>query len=830
MKRSIQIKEGWQVHKLTSNGKLSDSTLLKLTGEDSEYKDWIDAVVPNDIYELLFKAGRISDPHHYGALKKCKWVAEADWVYRCNIEKPQSGTKTFLHFKGIDLIADIYLNGKQIGFSDDLYLPVRIDITDFLLSENVLIVHIYAVSPFLDSMRVPAKLSNIKKEKFLRKSQEWITRHEKLPLSLGIFDDVLLETISGGEILFVDIRYKLKDRYRKAILSTAIEGDVQEKSSSMSTEISVINPSGSVIAKSRAKAVNSKCRWKSSHELIVRQPELWYPRNYGDQPLYTVETKLLLNGEVIDRDIKKIGFREIVMGKPFDFTCNGKKIKTWGANLMPITQLSFRHQSDKMNTLYDLAEHANMTALRAWGPGAPYNDEYFEEADRRGILLFTEFFHTAGHYPETKEFYAKCASEIEHYVKRVKHHPSILHWCGGNEVYMNADWGHIPVPNLVLYETIYRSICRRYDPDRYYHPNSPSGGAYACDVREGDSHPYDYRWKHPGSDYPALLTEQCRIQPPVLRSMKRFFTGAPEKFWQKGFTGQMKHQKDLFLPASWLEFGGNPDELPPIEDFFDTGDTHQGLLYRFGAAYSRYLRDSLERFRRGKPFYEKDGPRKVFGYYLWSLNISWVRFHTNLVDYFQETTPAYYAMKRALSPLLLSFEQGSDINLWLTNDTGKLFSGTVVIKLKGIERGETIHEKKLSVRAGQGESKLIFKVDFPIWFTNCLWAGLYDAKGSLVMSTSDFAFKERKLRFPKAKLKASIKNNVIEIKSDLFARWIELSGNDNGDEFGWLFDDNYFDMVPGETRRIRVLGKHNKGTITITSRSSSDTIKLKMVD
>jgi hypothetical protein len=52
------------------------------------------------------------------------------------------------------------------------------------------------------------------------------------------------------------------------------------------------------------------------------------------------------------------------------------------------------------------------------------------------------------------------------------------------------------------------------------------------------------------------------------------------------------------------------------------------------------------------------------------------------------------------------------------------------------------------------------------------------------------------------------------METDRFARSIVLEGDDEGDEFGWLFEDNWFDLVPGERRAVRVLGRHERGRIT----------------
>jgi hypothetical protein len=41
-----------------------------------------------------------------------------------------------------------------------------------------------------------------------------------------------------------------------------------------------------------------------------------------------------------------------------------------------------------------------------------------------------------------------------------------------------------------------------------------------------------------------------------------------------------------------------------------------------------------------------------------------------------------------------------------------------------------------------------------------------------------------------------------------------LTGDADGDASGWFFEDNYFDLLPGETKVVRILGQHAEGRIT----------------
>ena len=69
--------------------------------------------------------------------------------------------------------------------------------------------------------------------------------------------------------------------------------------------------------------------------------------------------------------------------------------------------------------------------------------------------------------------------------------------------------------------------------------------------------------------------------------------------------------------------------------------------------------------------------------------------------------------------------------------------------------------------------------------------------------------------------------DILVVTASRFARCVELGGDEDGDEFGWLFEDNYFDLLPGMEKRIRVLGRHERGTVTAKAVYDEDKAVLK---
>lgn len=206
------------------------------------------------------------------------------------------------------------------------------------------------------------------------------------------------------------------------------------------------------------------------------------------------------------------------------------------------------------------------------------------------------------------------------------------------------------------------------------------------------------------------------------------------------------------------------------------------------------------------------------GYLIWKFNDSWPQIYSGKVDYFLEPYHSYYTLKRAYSPVMLSFDLDTYYYLWAVNDSPSEVSGTVKIQLFHLDRNEVRKEITKEVTIPPGKSKVIVRLDEAGIGTfrreHILYAKLTGKDGKIIASTNAYADIERHITFPDARLIIKVINEALEITSDRFAHCVTLSGNDNGEEDGWFFEDNYFDMMPGETKTVRILGHNRKGTVT----------------
>jgi len=850
----------WSLCRLGTHGPLQTAQVRSLSAKADAF-DWIESEKTSQVANILLAAGRIEDPRGLNKAKECLWIAESDWAYRTSFAPPSGGTKTFLNFKGLDTVADIYLNGEKIAEHRDMYLPERIEVTARLEAQNTLVIHFQSPHEYIKNQPWDERWSGpVHRNRILRKPHEdFNSFNGAFPYftPIGIYDDVLLETVDHAELTYVDIGYHFENGAAKVVVTPEISGDADE------VVVTLLDPAGLELSTDDQRSMTNNQRLITSNpfRISVANPQRWWPLGYGEQPLYTVVTELKSGGEVVDRVEKTIGFREIAMQGDFDLRCNGVQVKLFGSNFAPVEQFTHTWPEGRVERLIELAKNSNTVTWRLWGPGAPYGDELYEACDRAGILLWSEFYHTWGMFPDSPDFFAQCRREAEHHVRKYKHHPSVFMWCGGNEVHMGVDVMR-PGQRVIsreLYHEIYPAVCAALDPKRYYHIDSPYGGDFPNDPLSGDSHGYTHFWYVRGCEYPVLLTENARWSPPCFQTLEKYI-GKDGEIWPTGFRSKIRHRRgpatgpgapatgvagndaaietrdihdDGFIPPAWQCLGKDGNVLNrragPVGDFYDTGDTPEGLIYRIGSAHSEFLRRDIERFRRGKPAHEAPLPRRTMGHYWWRFNGTWPLIETELVDYLLEPKMAYYAYARAQSPLLLSFEFGNHAYLWITNDTAAEVSGTVVFQMLNMTGGKPVRETTKRITIGQSESAIVLPLDnYGMFKRNLvLYARLLDDNGNVLAHTTDFPEIELNLTFPDAELNLEQTGpDRFTVTSGTYVRSVHLSldgagGSGATDLFPAFigngpapyFSDNYFDLAPGETREIRILGGKPAGAI-----------------
>ena len=805
------LTSGWSLKSIRPGAEIN-TAFLKEAELAAAADGWLPvSLMPAMVHDVLLAHGKTEEPWLPGGTEKCYWVGGLDWVYAMRFSA-RSGRQNWLRFLGLEGKVEVYLNGKHVASHSDMAIPLTVELGDGLRSENTLVLHFRSKSG-TSADKTPDQPH--------RKAEGSYLGPNPALSSVGIFDRVLVGSSDGNTLAEVVADASLDESLSRGTLAIDVAG--ASRLPSVSVRVRLLDPEGGTAAESTAHVAVAGGVFNTRCVLNVERPRLWWPRGYGSQPLYRVHVTLMAGNRPQQTRQLKVGFRRVTMPEHLHFVVNNVPVMLRGGAWVTPNLMSRAWDADRVERLFALAENANFNAFRIWGRVMAPHDNFYEMADARGFLLWQDFAMLPMEPDEASR--VQCREKATRQLKRLKHHPCVLCWCGCNEAAMwfhedyNKDFtDHGPWPGLVAAEEV-GAICKQLDPGRYYQPSTPFSyhGMNPNDPRAGNTHGYTNMWFVPGYDYLNFASEDTRIAAPPLHSLKRFM--APEDLWPPGYSTLALPGTKLPYPKTWLPYttGESWKKTGPVEQFYDATDA-AGLVYRLGMAEGLYYQDTVERQRRGRPAAEPADRRCCGGYIVWKFNDSWPQVYSAKVDYFLEPYHAYYALRRAYAPLLLSFDVGTFIYLWAVNDGTLPVNGTVTVRLYHLGRNEFHKQIVRDVTVAPGKSIVVVQLDKAgiraFRREHVLFATLAGESGSVLARASAFADIERRLAFPDAKLDAKIVNNALVITTDKFARSVTLEGDADGNPFGWFFEDNYFDLLPGEVKTVRILGRHRKGIVT----------------
>ncbi len=813
--KEIKINQNWQLLQFEPEEGDSWQVLEEAFDRGEKRGRQIFEVIhfPAQVHDVLLSRNVIENPNIHGKNEDL-WIEDADWAYRCAFTA-QEGLLSQLLLEGVDTFADIWLNGTCVGRCGDVFLTYSFEVSEHIRENNVLIVYFHSSKRRVEQIDVPEKYEGrvpaISAARIFRSGfHEYCGPVPRL-IRCGLYGEVILRQVEKLAFSGVTADVSLEGEKGRVKINAEFTGLYEgEKWGAVLTD-----PEGNVVC-SRTADIE---RREETLELEAERPYLWYPWTCGKPVLYTLE--IFCGGMDGERVKKQIGFRTVERKGDFDFSVNGRPVKLWGVNLTHPDTLTNCYEEERMNRLLDMARLANCNIVRVWGESEKYPDQFYEECDRRGILIWQDFYLCCSMYPEEEDYLALCGMEAAQLVKRLKSHPCILLWCGGNELFLARDYGY-PGTRCFgekIVEEVYPKVCAMLDPGRYYHSSSPSRGRWANDPTEGDTHGYTHLWFVPGRRFPVFLSENCRVSTPALKTMERMMS--PEELWPSDYHPGVFRNKRLEWPESWNLHTTNEGwkKLGPVERFPDAENAEE-LIYRIGAAHAGYIHEQVCRFRRGYAGDEAVRERKTKGHMLW-------KFHNNsniisygVVDYFLEPYYPYYELMRCYSPFLVSCELGDHGFIWVTNDTAEVVEGTLEVFLFHLQQNRVTDRIRVKFKARPDESFPVCSLDVFGQFRkeNIICAAAFDREGRMIGLSMDACEIERKLEYPTdTGLEIAQDGAELTVTSRAYARCVELAGEEEGDRFGWLFSDNYFDLLPGMQKRVKVLGKHLKGRITAKS-------------
>lgn len=777
---------------------------------------WQEAIVPGTVYTDLLRNGNMENPYWKDNEDAICSLMEKDYEYQCTFQGEETSelSSVFLRFEGLDTVADIYLNNVHLGNAESMHRIWEYSVKDILLSgENTLKVVFHSPLKFI--AEAYKKYGNIGNDDtyegfmHLRKAHymfgwDWGAH---LP-DAGIFRPVFLCSVSHGRIDSVYIRQCHEEN--KCTLK--FEGDcIRETPGEYQWRVLVTAPDG--------QKYETALSAEGEGQLVIEDPELWWPNGLGDQPLYQVEAQLLYEGNVEDTWKKRIGLRTMTMqrkkdqyGESFAHEVNGKAFFAMGADYIPEEHLLGRRSEEKTRKLLEDCKLANFNVIRVWGGGFYPDDWFFDICDELGLVVWQDFMFACSVYELTPEFEANIRKEFADNIKRLRHHASLGLWCGNNEMEMFVDercWvtkASEVRDYLFMYERIIPEVLREYDPETFYWPASPSSGGSFDNPNDPDRGDVHY-WKvwhgnRPFSEYRKhFFRYASEFGFQALPSQKTIetFTEDPDD-WNLFSYIMEKHQRN---------YGANGKIMNYMQQTYRYPGDFDTVIYASQLLQADAIRYGVEHFRRNRG--------RCMGAVYWQLNDCWPVISWSSIDYTGRWKALHYYAKRFFAPVMISCQEESwltqeanmnrqhfqfekSIHLNVTNETLKDREILVKWYVRNAA-AEILREEHAKIQVPALESVWLPKAELPEIdvFTQYVSFEAWENGECVSGGTVIFSY-PKYFRYEKPELTCKVEGNQITVSSPVYAKSVEIL-NEQED---LVLSDNYFDLN-GDSRTVEIL-------------------------
>nr|WP_216673906.1 glycoside hydrolase family 2 protein [Saccharibacillus endophyticus] len=824
------------------------------------------AVVPGCVHSDLYRNNKIPDPYYGTNEHDLQWIDKQDWVYETTFTAPSELLRQdniSLVFDGLDTYADVELNGERILSADNMFrtwnVPVKTHLKD---GENTLRIlfrsPINEDLPKLEKLGYALPASNDQSELgglgdkrvsiFARKAPyhygwDWGPRF----VTSGIWRAVRLEAWTGQRITDLFIRQNEVTASKAkltAIVTVESDRDFEGR----------LRISAEGLDIDRTEQI-SRGENTIRFEFEVDDPKLWWSRGLGDAHLYTF-TAGILEGESLSAEKSvRTGLRSVKLkrekdgaGASFYIELNGVPVFAKGANHIPND--NFETDVTRERYRYEIvsAAEANMNMLRVWGGGIYEEDDFYELCDEYGIMVWQDFMFACSMYPGDEDFLESVRHEAEDNLLRLRNHPSIVLWCGNNEI--DSAWAHyIPdggwgwkkdytkeQQNSIWadYEAIFHRLLptaiSKMAPGAEYWPSSPLVSLSNDEKQhahpgtsEGDIHywgvwhnsePFENYNKYIG----RFMSEYGFQSFPEHKSVLQY---APEDALQLDSKIMLAHQKNgrgNFLIKEYMD-----KYLPEPKDFVS-------FLYMSQVLQAEAMKSAIEAHRRSMPY--------CMGTLYWQMNDSWPVASWSGIDYYGRWKALHYYARRSFRDLSVSIDgtNGEDLNFHILNDHLQVESVSLRLRLLSFG-GDVLHEQVLPIEAKANSAEKVHSVKVTemlgeeIPERTVLLAEL-EQNGLVIDQRTHYFVPAREIELAAPHIAITRNDDgegrtTITLETDILAKQVWLTAEAEG-----VFTDNYFDLLPGEKATVEFRARQIDGTLShgapgaVAVQSMADFIKL----
>lgn len=787
---------------------------------EADSETWHSAHVPGSVYADLMADGTMPDPfwreNELDAFERMK----KDYVYQRTFtvtEAQLAHAHVELVCEGLDTLAHVSLNGREIAFADNMHITWVWDVKEQLhAGENTL--EIRFDSPILycakKAEEAPGWESSDATPGFrhLRKAHcmfgwDWGPR---LP-DAGIWRPIFLRTWDAARLE----NAMMLQTHHDGVVDVTIRPEIAGESA-WSAEITA--PDGEVMIIPETTA--------AEQVITIEHPQLWWPNGLGKQPLYRVTVRLATG----DTRVWRIGLRTMTVsrekdewGEEFCHVVNGMKVFAMGADYIPEDNILARVTPERTRRLLEDCKAANFNAIRVWGGGYYPDDAFYDICDELGLMVWQDLMYACAFYDLTPDFERSIRVETHQNVARLRHHASLALICGNNEMEMfmagansalinHRTWEFVPTyPHHItdyvkMFEYILPAIVKETAPQTYWWPASPSsGGNFDApnDENRGDNHYWDvWHGEKPFTEYRKFFfryASEFGFQSfPCLKSVKQFTLPDDRNIFSRVME---RHQRNQAANGKILSY---------LSQTFRYPNSFDDLLYASQLMQAEAIRYGVEHWRRNRG--------RCMGAIIWQLNDIWPVASWASIDYYGRWKALHYAAKRFFAPVMISAEEEGELSqnpkineyhpapleksfrLNVCNETLRDVTGEVVWALRTPD-GEIVRQNQQTLTIPAMSAKWLDKVD-------CADASLTGHYVSFAFVVDDVALSEgtcifcapKHFEFVDPLLTVETRGDTIIVTSHAYAKQVWLESEDAD----LLLDDNAFDMNPG-TKVVRVV-------------------------
>ncbi len=608
---------------------------------------WHSAQVPGTIHQDLMRTGQIENIYYAKNEEQYQWIESKNWSYRCEFSLEDSQDYNLI-FEGLDTYAQVFIDDSLFGTCDNMFRLWRFDLSNLSSGLHQLRIEFKSPYQFLKekvqaypvSLPSGSETGDLKVSPFSRKAAyhfgwDWAPRI----VTCGIFRPLYLEP-HNPKIEQVEV----------SVLARRDSTVFAE----FNYEISHWEPGLKLLFQGQEFDLDQtqfRPIWKK-----FLKAKLWWPNGYGNPHLYYDTLRLYKEGKLIQEFPFRYGLRTVELvnepdslGTSFYFKINGKPLFAKGANYVPQDMLLPRVSNQQYRSLMQKVANANMNMLRVWGGGVYERDLFYQLCDSLGIMLWQDFMFAGTMYPaDQKDFLENVALEVEDNVKRLRHHPSIVIWCGNNEIEVAwKNWGwqkqlgynaedstRLWKAYLALFDSLIPKQLAHYDSNfkRPYTSTSPlSNWGKAENFKHSTMH-YWGVW-HGGDDFEKFAQNVGRFMVeygfqsfPNYQSIRRVI---PDSAMYLEST-LMQHRQKSYV--------GNGEILRQVNKYYGQPKDFKQFLELSQKAQAKALKMAIAEHRIQQGF--------CMGSLMWQLNDCWPGPSWSIIDYYGNEKEAYQTVRQ----------------------------------------------------------------------------------------------------------------------------------------------------------------------------------------